>query len=55
MAEPARKFELVNLRLMAHPLNWLFVWAVLALAILAFHFIATAVKPSENSNSISPD
>lgn len=43
----------VNFRLLAHPLNWLFVWVVLALATLAFHEITQGVKP--NANSIAPD
>lgn len=28
--------QLVNLRLMSHPINWVFVWIVLALASMAW-------------------
>ena len=35
--------DLVNWRLLSHPLNWGFVWVVLALAVMAYTLLHNAV------------
>jgi hypothetical protein len=36
--------DLVNLRFLAHPINWLFVWVTLLIAALAFHAVQNSVN-----------
>jgi len=48
-------FELLNLRLMSHPMNWAFVWVTLALAALAYTAIHNAVASNAAAGSIAPD
>lgn len=47
-------FELLNLKLLGHPLNWVFVWIILALAGMAFHLVHDAIMHPADA-SISPD
>lgn len=47
--------ELLNLRLMSHPVNWLFVGAVLALFTIAYHQAHLAISSNAAAGSIQPD
>lgn len=46
--------DLINLRLMSHPVNWLIVWVTLALACLGAHLIVKGLQDPASS-SIAPD
>ena len=48
-------FQLVNLRLLSHPLNWIFVWVILALAAMAWTHIHNAANESAVNSSLAPD
>jgi len=47
--------DLVNLRLLSHPFNWIFVWITLALAMMAYGMIHDHIVKSSPDASISPD
>ena len=44
--------SVVNLRLLSHPINWVFVWVTLALACMAWTAVHNAWQAQ---TSISPD
>jgi hypothetical protein len=48
-------FQLINLRLMSHPLNWLFVWVVLAIVTMAYTHIHDHIVATSADASIAPD
>lgn len=49
-------FAVVNTRLLAHPVNWLFVWATLALAALGYQQIHDRwMAGKADPNELSPD
>lgn len=47
--------EFINVRLLAHPVNWAFVWVTLLLAAIAYKAVHDAVTDGGSSNSIAPD
>jgi hypothetical protein len=47
--------EILNLRLMSHPFNWLFVWIVLALFSIAYTIIHNELTQGQVDGSVSPD
>jgi hypothetical protein len=52
----AKPNPVVNLRLLSHPINWLFVWAVLALGLIAYKVVHDAImSASAAATSIAPD
>ena len=48
-------FEIVNLRLLAHPLNWAIVWVTLLLALLAYTHLVEGVSQRQANLAITPD
>lgn len=48
-------FQVVNVRLLSHPFNWVIVWITLALAAIAYGVIHDAVvsPKTEDLNAIS--
>lgn len=44
--------EVVNTRLLSHPVNWVILWITLALAAMAYHAVHRSMVPQE---SIAPD
>ena len=48
-------FQLVNLRLLSHSLNWAIVWVTLALASLAYTIVHNAMNESAVNSSVAPD
>lgn len=47
--------DLINVRLLAHPINWAFVLATLLLASIAYKVVHDAVTNSGDGESIAPD
>lgn len=47
--------EVINTRLLAHPVNWAFVWVMLLLAAIAYKVIHDAVVKPNGGESIAPD
>lgn len=45
--------DILNLRLMSHPVNWLLVWIVVALALIAFGAIHDGLTQGGSSNTVS--
>jgi hypothetical protein len=41
--------DILNLRLLGHPLNWVIVWAILALMLVGYGLVHDALA-SKNSN-----
>jgi hypothetical protein len=46
--------ELLNLRLMSHPINWLLVWVILALVSLAYTLIWNGVQDQGQGSVAEP-
>lgn len=42
--------EVVNFRLLAHPLNWLIVWAILGIMLIGFGAVHDAIN---QNNTVS--
>lgn len=47
--------ELVNWRLLAHPINWGIVWIILLLVMMAYTFVHDGVKQNAADRSIIPE
>jgi hypothetical protein len=47
--------ELVNTRLLAHPVNWAFVFVTLLLAAITYKVIHDAIVNSGGGESVAPD
>lgn len=45
--------EFINLKLMAHPLNWAIVWATLLIAATAYTYMHDGVMDA--TNNVIPD
>lgn len=37
--------DLINLRMLSHPINWAIVWTVLLFAAFAYHFVTGNDRP----------
>ena len=48
-------FEIVNFRLLTHPVNWLIVWLTLLLASLAYTAVHDGVAQKAADAAIIPD
>jgi len=48
-------FSVINLKLLAHPVNWGIVWATLLLVMLAYTFIHDGVANATANQSIIPN
>jgi len=46
--------EIINTRLMAHPLNWVIVWVVIAIAAFGWHQVQVGISSAAQSSTI-PD
>ena len=47
--------NLVNLKFLSHPINWLVVWVVLALAMIAYGVLHDGIIANSADASIAPD
>lgn len=47
--------DIINTRLLSHPINWLFVWIVAALAAMAYGIVHDRVTQDAADRSIIPD
>lgn len=47
--------DLVNVRLLAHPVNWAFVFATLLLAAIAYKVVHDAIVNKGDGESVAPN
>lgn len=47
-------FAIVNVRLLSHPVNWLFVWVTLALTAMGYQVIHDHWMAGKSADNISP-
>ncbi len=49
------EFNIINGKLLTHPVNWLIVWSVLLLAATAYAIVHDGMKNAAANHSIIPD
>lgn len=48
-------FELLNVKLLSHPVNWGIVWVTLIIAGFGYSLLHDAIMGNAANNSIAPD